>query len=313
MIFVDSVVPSDVVAWLRQQADEEVVVRRREQSLWEQAAGADIVIAHASEGYRSLLVASPALRWFHCLSAGVEGLPFAALAERGVVVTNSSGIHTTQMAEQIIGFMIMFTRGLQLNVRNQMQHRWERSYPLGELAGQTLCIIGAGRIGQELARKANAFDMRVVGVKREPEPLPFFHDVLPADRLHDALREADFVVALTPLTAATRLLFGEREFRAMKPSAVFLNFARGGVVDESALVDALRRGIIRGAGLDVFETEPLPPDHPLWSLDNVVMSPHNAGNIPDYHARAIRLFVDNYRAYRTGRPLPNEVNLALGY
>ncbi|MCL6443008.1 MAG: D-2-hydroxyacid dehydrogenase, partial [Alicyclobacillus sp.] len=272
MIFVDSAVPENVVAWLRGQVQEDVRVRDRDRNLSEQAGAAEIVVGYASARYRELIIASRALRWFHCLSAGVEGLPFETLSERGVVVTNSSGIHTTQMAEQIIGMMIMFTRGLHVNVRNQMRQVWDRSYPVSELAGQTLCVVGAGRIGRELARKAKAFDMKVIGVKRRPEDLPGFDEVLGAEDLERALQAADFVAVLTPLTGDTRRMFGPASFRAMKPSAVFLNFARGDVVDEAALAEALRQGVIRGAGLDVFEREPLPEDSPLWELDNVVIS-----------------------------------------
>ncbi|MCL6548593.1 MAG: D-2-hydroxyacid dehydrogenase [Alicyclobacillus sp.] len=313
MIFVDSAVPEDVVAWLRGQVQEDVRVRDRDKDLTEQAHTAEIVVGYASPRYRELIGASQALRWFHCLSAGVEGLPFEQLSERGVVVTNSSGIHATQMAEQIIGMMIMFTRGLHVNVRNQVRRVWDRSYPVSELAGQTLCVVGAGRIGRELARKAKAFDMRVIGVKRRPEALPGFDEVLGVRELERGLHAADFVAVLTPLTGDTRRMFGRAALAAMKPSAVLLNFARGDVVDEAALVEALQQGRIRGAGLDVFEREPLPEDSPLWGLDNVIMSPHNAGHIPDYHARAVRLFVDNYRAYRAGQPMPNRVDLSLGY
>ena len=183
-----------------------------------------------------------------------------------------------------------------------------------ELAGKTLLLVGLGAIGQHTAQVAAALGMRVLGVRRTAsEPFPGIEHVAGIESLHDLLPEADFVVLMTPLTPATRGLIGERELRLMKRDAYLVNVARGGVVDEAALVNALRAGWIAGAGLDVFEHEPLPPDSPLWEMTNVIITGHYAGVTPAYDVRAFEVFLDNLRRYRAGQPLRNVVDKRLGY
>ncbi|MCL6625368.1 D-2-hydroxyacid dehydrogenase [Alicyclobacillus shizuokensis] len=253
------------------------------------------------------------VRWIHSVSAGVERAPFALLRERGIQLSNSRGIHGKPIAEQALGMMIAFSRGLHANWQNQRERKWERVYPLSELTEKTLCIVGSGSIGREVARKAKAFDLRVVGVKRTPEPLPNHDDVFGFEQLDAALAVSDYVLVLTPLTETTFHLFDRARFARMKPSAVFLNFSRGDVVDEAALIEALQSGQIAGAGLDVFHEEPLPPESPLWSMDQVLISPHNGGWTPHHNRRLVPIILDNYHAYREGRPLPTGVDLERGY
>ena len=273
---------------------------------------AEIMIGHMNPGQRRLELARR-LRWYFCISAGVEKLPFAYLREHGITVTNSSGMHGPQMSEHALGMMIAFSRGLLRSVHNQRRHVWERDMMLGQLAGSTLCVVGAGSIGQATARRARAFDMKVIGLRRHPGPVEFFDEIGGMDRLHEALGLADYVLLLTPLTRETRGLMGAAEFAAMKKSAVFLNLSRGGTVDEEALTAALRDGVIAGAGLDVFGQEPLDPASPLWDMENVLITPHVAGILPHYVELAADVFIRSYDSYRRGEPLPNRVDLAGGY
>ncbi|MCL6632641.1 MAG: D-2-hydroxyacid dehydrogenase [Alicyclobacillus herbarius] len=297
---------------LRQQTGQEVVVCHRKDVTPEDLERADVIITHQLTVEH--LAQAARLSWVHVLSAGIDHLPLSALAERGLVLTNSSGIHAIPMAEQILGMMLMFTRRLHTDLRSQLRHEWLRGREgLGELYGQTLTIVGAGRIGQEVARKAKAFDMRVIGVKRRVEPLSWFDEVVASARLDDVLPESDFVLLLLPLTEDTHHLIGARQLEKMKSSAILLNFGRGDVVDESALIRALAEGHIAGAALDVFHTEPLPPDSPLWDLDNVLISPHKSGISNRYYQRALDCFLRNFRARQAGRPMPNRVDIARGY
>lgn len=276
-------------------------------------AEAEIMIGFTAGLTQERLLASPRLRWFHLLSAGVEQLAFEDLKQRSIIVSNSSGIHGRQMAEQALGMMLSFTRGLHHHWDHQHQKVWDQKVPVRELYGQTLVIVGAGRIGIEVARKAKAFDMRVTGVKRTPENLEYFDEVVDLQHLHKALAAGDFVLVLTPLTPDTFHLISAEEFAHMKPSAVFMNYARGDVVDETAMIDALASGQIAGLGLDVFHEEPLPADSPLWTMDNVLLTPHTSGLSPTYTSRALDLFVANYHLYKEGKPLLTQVDLDRKY
>lgn len=274
---------------------------------------AKIMIGYGTELTREKLDLCPNLQWFHSLSAGVEELEFDELQRRGILVTNSSGVHGRQMSEQIFGTMLAFTRGLHVHWRNQKNAVWDKQIPIHELYGQTLTIVGAGRIGQEVARKAKAFDMHVIGVKRFPSSLENFDQVVGMDGLHDGLAAGDFVLVLTPLTPETFHLMGQQEFAVMKPSAIFMNYSRGDVVDEEALVEALHTGRIHGAGLDVFHKEPLEPESPLWKLENVLLTPHTSGSSPTYNARALEVFSINYHQYKEGRMVQNKVDFIQKY
>ncbi len=275
----------------------------------------EILIGPSSRFTVADLDRAPNLRWYHALSAGVDALPLAELAKRGVLLSNSSGIHQIPMAEQAFGLMLMFARNLHNNVRNALEAKWSRGFSrLSELARSTLCIVGAGRIGDAVAARAQAFGMRVVGVKRTVEgTYPNYDAMVPLADLDSVIPDADWILLLLPLTAETEGLFDAKRLALMKPSAILLNMARGGVVDEDALVQALRAGTLAGAGLDVFREEPLPADSPLWHMDNVIVTPHTGGSSHLYYDRALRLFMHNYDFYRHGERLPNLVDLARGY
>lgn len=262
------------------------------------------------------------LRWFSSLAAGLDDLATPALLARGVVVTNASGVHGPNIAEHVMAMMLMFTRGMPALLRAQLGRRWERNLKSrsdgpGELTGETLLIVGLGRIGEALAVRARPFGMRVVGVKHD---LSSRHDaavgvdeLVPMAALDEALGRADHVCLAVPLTPATHHLFDARRLARLRPGAFLYNVSRGAVIDEAALVEALRAGTLGGAGLDVFEQEPLPATSPLWDLDNVILTPHVGGVTPLYYQRAAALFADNLERFLSAQPLANRFDPARGY
>ncbi len=239
------------------------------------------------------------VRWIHTLSAGVESLPFDLLRRSEVVVTNSRGLYADALAEFALAAMLWFAKDLRRLARNQEARRWE-PYTVERLEGQTVGIIGYGGIGHAVARRCTALGMHVLPIRRRQE--------LGDPTIEEVLAQSDFVVMCAPLTPSTYRLMSQGRIAAMKPAAVFINIGRGGTVDEAALVDALREHRIRGAALDVFEAEPLPPDHPLWQLDNVLISPHTADHTHDSHTRAMHFFLENLRRFRAGESLENVVD-----
>lgn len=258
---------------------------------------------------------APNLKWVQVMSAGVERFLDADMRESQVVLTNVSGIHAIPISEFVIGLMLMFVKESSASMDLKQKRKWERISPV-VLANKTVGIVGLGSIGQQVARLAKAFGMKVVATRRtarEGDRARNVDAVFPPSRLRDLLSESDFVVLSVPFTAETNMLMGENELRSMKRSARLINIARGGIVDEQALVKALREGWIAGAGLDVFATEPLPVDSPLWTLPNVFVSPHVSGTREDYVLAATRLFVDNLHRYLAGKRLRNVVNKARGY
>jgi phosphoglycerate dehydrogenase-like enzyme len=253
------------------------------------------------------------LKWIHSTAAGVDQLLYPEIRQRGIILTASMGIHH-QLVEHIFAFLLALERRLHVAMRLQLQRKWDRARTVGdELAGKTLGILGLGTIGQQLVRKAQAFDMRVIGTKRTPTPIPGVDRVLPPDGLPQVLRESDAVVVALPLTPQTRGLIGERELQMMKPTAWFINVGRGPIVHEAALIQALRAGGIAGAALDVFEHEPLRSDSPLYDLENVILTPHVSGASPRYMDRAVPLFCENLARYLRGAPLRNLVDPERGY
>ncbi|MBI5289661.1 MAG: D-2-hydroxyacid dehydrogenase [Chloroflexi bacterium] len=244
------------------------------------------------------------LRWFHTFSAGTDAGAFKAMIERGTVLTNSSGASAPSIAQYVLAMMLHHTKPIERWREQQARREWNQ-LPGGELTGQSCGIIGTGAIGGEVARLAKAFGMRTVGMRRSAKPTRFIDELVAPRRLGYLLRRSDFVVLACPLTPETERLIGERELRAMKPSAVLINVARGRVCDEAALVRALGEGWIAGAALDVFVMEPLPETSPLWTMSNVIVTPHNAGPSPLNMGRVMEIFLDNLARFATGRRLRN--------
>lgn len=248
----------------------------------------------------SFLDDAPNLRWVQALSAGVDFFDLEALEERGIALTTAAGVHAEPVAEQVLGYLLLFERRLHTGIRQQSRNVWER-YEGGEIRGKTLGIVGLGAIGERVAHYGKAFEMTVIGTKAHPETAPDAVDeAFAPDGLFEVLKRADYLVVACPLTEETRGLLGTRELSAMKSEAVLINVARGEVVDEEALAYVLQQGVIRGAALDVFSEEPFPSDSPLWNLSNVVMTPHMAGSTPAKSERIAEIFATNHDAYVNG-------------
>ncbi|MCA9973715.1 MAG: D-2-hydroxyacid dehydrogenase, partial [Anaerolineales bacterium] len=266
---------------------------------------------------------APQLRWIQLHSAGVEHLRDTAVWHTDILITSASGIHAPNMAQYALTQMLAWAHRVprwfeHKRTKTWPSPRWDAFVP-DELRGQTLGIVGYGSIGRELARLAKAFGMHVLASKRDarhPEDTGYTISgtgdprgelpdrIYPGEALKSMLAQCDYVVITLPLTPQTHHLFDETVFREMKPTAFLVNVGRGGVVDEKALVKALNKGWIAGAGLDVFETEPLPDTSPLWNLPNVILTPHVSGFTPHYDARAVDLFAENLRRYLAGALSP---------
>jgi glyoxylate/hydroxypyruvate reductase A len=256
-----------------------------------------------------LLRRAPRLRWIQVMGAGVERVLVPELPPR-VVVTRVAGVFGPWMAEYTLGWCLWVTQRIELFRQAQRHRQWRVVDPL-RLRGATLCVVGLGDIGRVIAGTARRAGLRVIGVSRSGRPVAGVARTYRPRALVAALGAADFVVLTLPLSGETRGLIGARELAAMKPSAWLLNIARGPVVDERALLGALRGRRIGGAVLDVFDEEPLPADHPFWGLDNVAITPHIAG--PSVPAEITPVFNDNLRRYVSGRPLRDVVERRRGY
>jgi glyoxylate/hydroxypyruvate reductase A len=259
----------------------------------------------------------PHLRWIQATSAGVGKLAErVGLTESSVAVTTASGVHARPLAEFVVLAMLMFGKDVLRLEREQREHHWEL-YSGEETRGKTVCVVGLGKIGREVARLARALDARVVGTVRELRGRTVddlgVERLEPTDRLDELLPDADVLVLAVPHTAMTHRIVDARRLALLKPGAILVNIARGDVVDEAALVEALRSGRLRGAALDVFEQEPLPPESPLWDLPNVFVSPHSASNVAAENGRIVELFQENIRRYLEGRPLLNLLDKELLY
>jgi phosphoglycerate dehydrogenase-like enzyme len=254
-------------------------------------------------------------------SAGADRLIDSELARSSnVSVTTASGIHAVPIGEYVIGAMIAFAKGFPRAFRGQQESTW-RPYIASELEDATVGILGLGAIGRHVAKLAKGFGMRVIATRRSQEKRAsgadageeYVDEMFARDGIRALLGECDYVVVAVPLTEESRHLIGEAELAAMKRNAVIVNIARGAVIDQQALIRAVKNGVIGGAALDVTDPEPLPPDSELWRLDNVMITPHISGGTPKYMDRAIELFCDNLRRYLAGEPLRNVVDPSRGY
>src|SRR6266508_2341065 len=307
--------PEAQLAQIRAAAPDMRVVMTTDQAEVEPLLG-EIAIA-AGWFPHDLLPRARRLRWLQEWGAGVDWLlRHPEVAELDFTLTNASGVHAIPISEQILSYLLAFARRLPAAVRAQERRAWQapRRDQLFELAGKTMLLVGVGAIGARTAAIAAALGMRVLGIRRNPAgALPGVEAIYGPDRLYDFLPEADCVVLTVPLSRATQGMIGERELRAMKPTSYLINIGRGGTLQQLALIQALREGWIAGAGLDVFEQEPLPATSPLWEMDNVIITAHYAGLTPAYDQRALAIFLDNLRRYRAGEPLQNVVDKAAGY
>ncbi len=255
----------------------------------------------------------PTLRWIHSVSAGVDHALRVVPDACQAVITNAAGLFDGPIAEMVMAYILAIAKRIPLFLQQQQRHQWHL-LRLREVAGCTVGIIGLGRIGTEVARRCQGMGLRVIATRRHPDRGGDFADlVVGPDRLSEILSGADFVVITAPLTPETRGLLDRDALRQMRPDAWLINVARGAILDQEALIQALQEGWIGGAALDVFEEEPLPPDSPLWDLPNVIITPHNSWSTPHLKQREARLFVENLRRYLSGQPLLNVVDRSRGY
>ena len=257
---------------------------------------ADVLVAMAHKVSQKLIAAMPRLRFIQALTTGTDHLATLTLPP-GLAVASMRGMHGPQMAEVAFLYMLALSRDAVKMHDNQRQAKWQR-WPQPLLLDKTMVVVGVGAISEALAHRAKAFGMRVVGVSDSRATAKDFDEILPRRDLITAARRADFLIALAPLTPATRGMIDATVFAAMKPRAIFINLARGPVVVEAALIEALLTGRIGGAGLDVFDTEPLPPESPLWALPNAIVTPHIGGMSDIYARQALPILVDNLRLWQ---------------
>lgn len=263
---------------------------------------------------RKMLDAAPALRWIQAISAGVDYMDLEEIRRRRILLTNGRGISTIHMAEFAIGAMISLTRGFHTMVRNQMEKKWDRQLPSGEIHGATVGVIGLGAIGEELAKKASLMGMRVIGVRRTAAPVEYVEKVYPQAEMGAVFEQSDYIVNLLPSTPDTEKIIDRRLFDLMKPTACFINIGRGQTVNEADLIEALQKKKMKAMVSDVYEKEPLPEESPLWEMENVMVSPHVCGMSPNYMARAMEIIDHNLEAYVRGRgEMMNVVDLGAGY
>lgn len=243
---------------------------------------------------------------FACVYAGTGHLDLDAFEQRDIAVTNASGVHATNIAEYVVGAMISMAQQFP-RAWDQTDRREWRSYPTQELYGSTVAVVGLGAIGETTLDRLDAFEMETIGVRYSPEKGGPADEIYGYDEIHEAVVGADYVVLACPLTETTQGLVDKELLRTMPPDSVLVNIARGPVVETDALLDSLRSNQLGGAVLDVTDPEPLPEDHPLWGMGNVVITPHNAGHTPEYFARCADILAENVDRLQSGDELRNQV------
>lgn len=267
---------------------------------------------------RSVFLTCPAVRWVHSRSAGLDKSLFPELVQSPVPLTNGSGVFSQALGEFALAVILYFAKDFRRMLRNQQAGRWEQ-FLVDEIADQTVGIVGYGDIGRAVARRVHAMGMRVLALKRHAPASPstnldpFIARFFTPGELARLLAESDYVVVAAPLTPETRHMIGDAAFAVMKPNAVVINIGRGPVIDQAALVRALTQGRIKGAGLDVFEQEPIPAGDPIFKLENVLVSPHCADQTSTWLQHAMRFFLEQYQRFSTNQPLENIVDKHLGY
>lgn len=252
------------------------------------------------------------LQWIFWAGAGVDSLLFPELVESEIAVTNSRGVFDRCMAEYVLGLIIAFGKDFPGTTRRQLQHVWQHRHT-DQLLGKEVLIVGVGSIGREIARVLGAFGLNVSGIGRRHRKDPDFGVIHAGSALQSQLGNADYVVVICPSTPETRGMIGANQFAAMKESARLINMARGEILDETALIVALRDGQIAGAALDVFTEEPLGQDSPLWDMENVIVSPHMSGDFHEHGEVVAAAFFENLKRYRNGEPLLNMIDKKTGF
>ncbi|WP_078549986.1 D-2-hydroxyacid dehydrogenase [Litchfieldia alkalitelluris] len=314
------IITHDLTEELRTKITEIVpnwnVVIGKDPSIWtDQLNEAEIIAGWKKEVGTSSIENPSKLKWFQSWSAGVNSLPLSTMKKKDIMISTANGVHAFPISETIFGLLLGLTRKINSYVQNQQKKVWHHSNLKGEIHKKTIGIIGVGAIGKETAKISKAFGMKVIGIRNSGQTEEYVDEMYKIDQLNEILPQCDFVVITLPLTDKTSQLFGAKQFELMKSSSILVNIGRGEIVIEKDLVEALQEGQIAGAGLDVFETEPLSMDSPLWDFDNVIITPHTSGATEYYDQRVIEdIFLPNLKSYIKGDPLPvNLLDYSKGY
>jgi phosphoglycerate dehydrogenase-like enzyme len=282
----------------------------------EEAKQAEVILYWAGPRalFRSVFLACPGVRWVHSRAAGLDNFLFPELVQSPAPLTNGSGVFSQALGEFAIAAILYFAKDFSRMLRNQKAGRWEQ-FLVEEIAGQTVGIVGYGDIGRAVASRAHAMGMRILALKRHVPALsdPLIAQFFQPAELAAMLAASDYVVVSAPLTPETHHMIGDAAFAAMKPNAVVINIGRGPVIDQAALVRALTDRKIKGAGLDVFEQEPIPAGDPIYKFENVLVSPHCADQTNTWLQQAMRFFLQQYDRFSNHQPLENIVEKHLGY
>lgn len=292
------------------------VITGKDKEIWEgHLKDAEVIAGWRKSVKKECLQNDSHLKWLQTWSAGVDSLPLEALESKNILLTSANGVHTFPISETIFALMLSLTRKIHTYVKNQQTKTWEHANLKSEIHEKTIGIIGVGAIGKETARIAKAFGMTVLGVRRSGKPEDFVDQMYTTDQLSILLPQCDYVVITLPLTKDTFHLFGKEQLNQMKPSSFFINIGRGEIVVENDLIAALQNQTIAGAGLDVFEKEPLSEGSQLWDMENVIITPHTAGATEHYNQRVIEnIFIPNLKNYVAGKtPAINLVTYSKGY
>jgi phosphoglycerate dehydrogenase-like enzyme len=288
----------------------------KDPSIWlEHLKNAEIVAGWKKEITEHCLQGTSQLKWLQTWSAGVNNVPLTELESRNIQLTSANGVHAYPISESIFGLMLGLTRKIHTYVKNQQSKKWHHAHMNLEMHEKTVGILGVGAIGKETAKIAKAFGMKVIGVRHSGTEEDFVDEMYTQDHLNDILPLCDYVVITLPLTKKTYRLIGAEQLKLMRSSAFLINIGRGEIVDEAALVQALTENEIAGAGLDVFEKEPLSEDSPLWDMENVIITPHIAGSTEYYNKRVMDdIFIPNLKSYIKDRKMTiNVVDFEKGY
>ncbi|SHG53424.1 D-2-hydroxyacid dehydrogenase [Ornithinibacillus halophilus] len=280
----------------------------------EYLADAEILVTYGEDLNAQLIGKAIRLKWIMVMSAGMDLMPFKEIERRGIMVTNSRGIHKIPMAEYAISMLLQVSRNAKQLIENEHANKWDRSVRMHEMNGNTMLVLGTGAIGQETARLAKAFQLNTIGISRSGKSVEFFDEVYETNQLETVLPKADYIVSVLPSTVETRYLLKDEHFEQMKDTAIFLNMGRGDLVKSETVIKAVEENKIAHAVLDVFEQEPLPSDHPLWETEGVTVTPHISGISPNYNTRALEIFTDNLDKWMAGKKdYINLIDVTRGY
>ncbi len=314
------IITQDLNDSLREQVvnlvpDWDVIIGKQPEVWSQHLKDAEIIAGWKKEIADVCIKDESSLKWLQSWSAGVNSFPLNEMEAKNILLTSANGVHAYPISETIFALMLGLTRKLHSYIRNQQSKTWHHANLRGEIHEKTIGIIGVGAIGKETAKLAKAFGMKVLGIRHSGKPEDHVDEMYRIDQLDKVLPQCDYVVVTLPLTPDTYQLFGRKQFEQMKPTACFINIGRGEIVIENELIEALQIGKIGCAGLDVFETEPLSLESPLWEMENVIITPHTSGATEYYNQRVIEtIFIPNLKTYLEGNtPTINLVDYKKGY